>query len=38
MDNHTKLRDDVLTFKKIFKELKEEFRRFEADCMLGVYA
>lgn len=31
MDNHTKLRDDVRTFRKIYTELKEDFRRFEAE-------
>jgi hypothetical protein len=33
MDNHPKLREDVITFRKIYKELKEEFRRFEAEWM-----
>jgi len=32
MDNHSKLRDEVKTFRKIYTELKEAFRRFEADC------
>ena len=31
MDNHTKLRDDVKIFWKIYTELKEDFRRFEAE-------
>ena len=31
MDNHSKRRDDVNTFRKIYKELKDDFRRFEAD-------
>lgn len=30
MDNHGKLRKDMSIFRNIYKELKEEFRRFEA--------
>lgn len=33
MDNHGKLRDDMMTFRKIYTELKEDFRRFEAVWM-----
>jgi hypothetical protein len=33
MDNHVRLRDRFNTFRKIFKELKTEFRRFEAAWM-----
>ena len=29
MDNHTRLRDEVFTQRKIFNELKKEFRSFE---------
>jgi hypothetical protein len=29
MDNHGSLRDRILVFKKIYSELKQEFRRFE---------
>ncbi|RYD99841.1 MAG: hypothetical protein EOP50_04105 [Sphingobacteriales bacterium] len=31
MDNHVKLRDDVRRFRELYGELKNEFRRFEAD-------
>lgn len=31
MDNHPTLREDMKTFRKIYKELKEEFRKFEAE-------
>lgn len=31
MDNHGKLRDQMNTFRKLFTELKQEFRHFEAD-------
>lgn len=30
MDNHSKLRDQMNTFRKLYGELKQEFRRFEA--------
>jgi hypothetical protein len=33
MDNHGKLRERVATFRKIFKEIKGEFRRFEMQWM-----
>ena len=33
LDNHPRLRDQFLTFRKIFNELKEEFHAFEAECM-----
>jgi hypothetical protein len=33
LDNHPHLRDQFLTFRKIFNELKEEFHDFEAQCM-----
>lgn len=32
MDNHIKLRDDMRTFRKIYGELKTEFRKFECFC------
>ena len=33
MDNHSNVRDRVNTFRKIYKDLKEEFRRFESEWM-----
>ena len=33
MDNHGRLRERVSTFRKIFKEIKGEFRRFEMQWM-----
>jgi len=33
MDNHPKLREDMKTFRKIYTDLKEEFRRFESVWM-----
>jgi len=33
MDNHVKLRDDMRRFREIYTELKNDFRRFEADWM-----
>jgi predicted RNase H-like nuclease (RuvC/YqgF family) len=30
MDNHGNLRDEMVTFRKIYKDLKDGFRRFEA--------
>lgn len=30
MDNHGKLRDQMNTFRKLYTELKQDFRRFEA--------
>lgn len=33
MDNHCNLREDVRIFRKIYTELKAEFRRFEAERM-----
>ncbi|RYF84709.1 MAG: hypothetical protein EON98_08495 [Chitinophagaceae bacterium] len=33
MDNHPNLREDMKTFRKIYADLKEEFRRFEAVWM-----
>lgn len=33
MDNHCNLRDDMKTFRKIYTELKEEFRHFETIWM-----
>jgi hypothetical protein len=30
MDNHGKLREQMTTFRKLYTELKNEFRRFEA--------
>lgn len=31
MDNHTKLREEMMTFRKIYKELKHDFRLFEIE-------
>jgi ASC-1-like (ASCH) protein len=31
MDNHTKLRERMATFRKLYTEMKTEFRWFEAD-------
>lgn len=33
MDNHTKLREEIITFRKIYKDLKNDFRRFESEWM-----
>jgi hypothetical protein len=33
MDNHTELRQEVIVFRKLYNELKEEFRRFETEWM-----
>jgi hypothetical protein len=33
MDNHGKLRERMSTFRKIYKEMKSEFRRFEMQWM-----
>jgi hypothetical protein len=33
MDNHSKLRERMSTFRKIFREMKNEFRRFEMQWM-----
>lgn len=33
MDNHGKLRDEMKTFRAIYQDLTEEFRRFEKDCL-----
>lgn len=33
MDNHGKLRERMSTFKKIYREIKQEFRRFEMQWM-----
>ena len=33
MDNHPKLREDMITFRKLYKELKNDFRRFESEWM-----
>lgn len=33
MDNHPVLRDEMATFRKLYGELKGEFRRFEAACL-----
>ena len=30
MDNHTKLRERMSTYRKLYKELKQEFRQFES--------
>jgi hypothetical protein len=36
MDNHTRLRDEVFTQRKIFNELKKEFRSFELNCGICI--
>ena len=33
MDNHPKLREEMITFRKLYKELKQDFRRFESEWM-----
>jgi len=33
MDNHVTLRDRMKTFRKIYEELKNDFRRFEVECI-----
>ena len=33
MDNHSKLRERMQTFRKIYREIKNEFRRFEMQWM-----
>jgi hypothetical protein len=33
MDNHPELRKEMQTFRKMFNELKEAFRKFEASCV-----
>jgi hypothetical protein len=33
MDNHSKLRERISTFRKIYREIKNEFRRFEIQWM-----
>ena len=33
MDNHAKLRERMSTFRKIYREMKNEFRRFEMQWM-----
>lgn len=33
MDNHGKLRERMITFRKIFREIKQDFRRFEMQWM-----
>ena len=32
LDNHSEVRDQFLTFRKIFSELKDEFHHFEGEC------
>jgi len=32
MDNHTQLRERVITFRNIYGDLKKEFREFESRC------
>ena len=32
MDNHSRLREEMQTFRRLFHDLKTEFRRFEALC------
>ena len=33
MDNHTNLRERMTTFRKIFKDVKQDFRRYESEWM-----
>lgn len=33
MDNHGRLRERMITFRKIYREIKNEFRRFEMQWM-----
>jgi len=33
MDNHPKLREDMITFRKLYKELKQDVMRFESEWM-----
>ena len=33
MDNHGRLRERMMTFRKIYKEMKSEFRRFQMQWM-----
>lgn len=33
MDNHSELRDEMIMFRKIYSELKNEFRQFESTWM-----
>lgn len=33
MDNHGSLRERMMTFRKIYKEIKNDFRRFEMEWM-----
>ncbi|HJW16121.1 MAG TPA: hypothetical protein VJ499_03330 [Flavisolibacter sp.] len=33
MDNHSELREEILTFRKLYKKLKTDFRRFETEWM-----
>ena len=33
MDNHSELRDEIQTFRKLYKKLKTDFRRFETEWM-----
>jgi hypothetical protein len=33
MDNHGKLRERMMTFRKIYREIKNDFRRFEIQWM-----
>jgi len=33
MDNHSDLREEVMTFRKLYKKLKTDFRNFETEWM-----
>lgn len=35
MDNHPRLREEMITFRELFTELKAGFRRFKAACYRG---
>ncbi len=37
MDNHGKLRERMFTFRKLFRDLKEDFRAFESEAYLVVH-
>ena len=36
MDNHSELRTEMQTFRKLFSELKVSFRQFESSCRLNA--
>lgn len=36
MDNHVNLRERMRTFRKLFKELKDDYRNFESDVVTTI--